>query len=213
MISPRLRMTFHLPETKQYLENLLREIDSQAQPSGEIHLGKCLEEEEVMDYDREKSESFVSFFPSIKLLVKALREYLTFDQYPILDNPRFLPNDTRSVLESYLVHSYWEMNAQFDDESSMHRKAMRQIRKIIPRHVIQTLDTIYDIQNGAVRQNLEGLSAYFYEGTKGYAIEFSILPEDCTNLKVGNTSVSVGDGISLIRTDLMTLILSYSKSP
>ncbi len=206
-------MAFHLPETEQYLENLLRKIDSPAQPSGDLHLGKCLEEEEVMDYDREKSESFVSFFPSIKLLVKALREYLTFDQYPILDNPRFLPNDTRSVLESYLVHSYWEMNAQFSDESSMHRKAMRSLRKIIPRHVTQTLEIIDEIQEVTVRENLEGVGAYFYNGTKGYAIEFSILPEECTILKVGDTSVSVGDGINLIQTDFMTLILSYSKSP
>lgn len=207
-----LKMIFHLPETKQYLIHLLREIDSPAQTSGDLHLGKCLEEEELIYYHpTDPSAVFVSPFPSIKPLIRALREYLSFDQYLPLDHPWLQRDGPGEVLEEYLKHNYWEINSQSDEESSRHRKAMRSIGKIIPNHICQTLITIDDIKNGACRQNLEGLRAFFYGGTKGYAIEFSILPEDCTNLKVGETKERTNGGIKMTRTDVMTLILSYVR--
>ncbi len=190
-------MVVHLAETKQYLDNVLIEIDSPAQPKGDLHLGRFLE-----------VKNLETFLP-VEKIVHALREYLSFDQYLPLDDPRFKFETPDEVLEGFLKHRYWEIHSQSDDEASAHSKAMRPLIKITPTHVIQTLDIINDIQNGAIRQNLEGLSAYFYNGTKGYAIEFSILPEECTNLKVGETRERVNGGIKITRTDFMTLILYH----
>ncbi len=192
-------MVFHLPETENYLENLLRRIDSPSTASGHLHLGKCLEETEGS-----------TFLPKEKI-VRALLDYLSLDQYLSPETLTVLPESPERTFTRYLTHLYWEIYSQSDDEASAHGKATRSLRKIIPKQVIQTLEIIDDIQSGAEGQQLAGLEASFYQGTGGYAIEFSILPEGSTTVKIDLEKTTLANGIHITRTDLMTLILCYVK--
>lgn len=210
-------MVYHLPETEDYLQKLLERIDSPKQPKGEFHLGTILRE-----LDRWESSYFNripqtdNFETSLdaainKTICHSLSDNLSFGQYITPEALSPLGLELNEALEQYCSSFLNAVTAESEDELFENLKAIRPLKRILPEHLTKALETVVEIYFKAGGEGLGSLCTYFYPGTRGYAIEFSIFPEDIAIPDEGVEKQTEDRIIKLTRTDFITVIYSYEE--